>query len=511
MVALPTASEIKPLTWNPDKTAAAVEAALDEFYGVVWTRLDAVVGKTYSLFANGWGATINDATFTVYNAAGQTVLAANLGVADTANITPTSNGPLFIALSSRTGTPADISLGISTTTLTNKFLSTFDDDTYTGTFGERIFGTWGADTLTLGNAMQASGGEDNDTIYGNNFANTMWGDQGNDFILSGGGVGDVIWGGSGRDNIQGNAAGTVWVDGGSGNDSIDLFGATSGTAYGGAGSDLLAGSDGTDLLFGGDNGDRIYGGIGDDRIYGDDGNDYLFGNAGIDRISGGIGNDRISGDADDDALYGGDGDDTVSGGDGVDRISGGVGQDILNGDAAADTISGEDGNDIISGGEGNDTLSGANGDDGFYGGNGDDAINGGAGNDVLNGEAGNDRLTGDAGRDTLSGGNGADTFAYRSTADSTLSSTGRDIITSFSRTDGDSIDLSAIDANSKASGNQAFAFISTSGFHKIAGELRYAKASGDTFVYGDVNGDGVAEFSIRIDADVSLRAADFVL
>jgi len=60
-------------------------------------------------------------------------------------------------------------------------------------------------------------------------------------------------------------------------------------------------------------------------------------------------------------------------------------------------------------------------------------------------------------------------------------------------------------------GNQTFTFIGTESFRNVAGELRYQEISGNTFVYGDTNGDGVADFMIRLDGGHALVAGDFVL
>ncbi|WP_436041195.1 M10 family metallopeptidase C-terminal domain-containing protein, partial [Rhizobium sp. LjRoot98] len=96
-------------------------------------------------------------------------------------------------------------------------------------------------------------------------------------------------------------------------------------------------------------------------------------------------------------------------------------------------------------------------------------------------------------------------------ADSTVAVSGRDTIFDFSGTGGDRIDLSAIDANTAASGNQAFTYVGTAAFTGKAGELRYVKAASDTYVYGDVNGDGKADFAIHLDDAVSLAKGYFVL
>ena len=219
-------------------------------------------------------------------------------------------------------------------------------------------------------------------------------------------------------------------------------------------------------------------------------------------VDGGSGNDKI---------YGSSKADTFNGGADNDKIYGYDGNDVLTGGAGNDTVSGGNGNDKLNGGLDKDTLSGGTGNDTLKGDDGNDILNGDAGNDTLDGGTGNDKLYGGAGSDKLTGGAGQDTFIFKSIADSTVAATGRDIITSFSRAEGDVIDLGAIDASTLSNGNQSFSFIATQAFHKTAGELRYEIKSGDTIVSGDVNGDGKADFSILLDFSLALKASDFVL
>lgn len=86
-------------------------------------------------------------------------------------------------------------------------------------------------------------------------------------------------------------------------------------------------------------------------------------------------------------------------------------------------------------------------------------------------------------------------FRYASVKDSTLLSS--DVITDLSN--GDRIDLSAIDANTTQSGNQAFHWVDA--FTHTAGELTldYSSATGFTTLLLDVNGDGVADMQIFIE------------
>ena len=60
-------------------------------------------------------------------------------------------------------------------------------------------------------------------------------------------------------------------------------------------------------------------------------------------------------------------------------------------------------------------------------------------------------------------------------------------------------------------GNQAFTFLGTGAFTGVAGQLRYEQVSGNTFISGDTNGDGVADFMIRVDGVHSLGSDDFIL
>lgn len=84
-------------------------------------------------------------------------------------------------------------------------------------------------------------------------------------------------------------------------------------------------------------------------------------------------------------------------------------------------------------------------------------------------------LSGLAGNDTLNGGSGNDLFKYNLTSDSP-SGTDRDLINSFAGAGtalGDQIDLTAIEANTVVTGNQAFSWLGSRAF-TVAGQFRYA-------------------------------------
>jgi Ca2+-binding RTX toxin-like protein len=106
----------------------------------------------------------------------------------------------------------------------------------------------------------------------------------------------------------------------------------------------------------------------------------------------------------------------------------------------------------------------------MYGEDGNDTLNGGAGNDTLNGGAGKDTLTGD----TLPEEVGNDWFVYVLTSDSPTGVENHDVITDFASGE-DKIDLSAIDADAAAAGNQVF----------LLDQLAYADGMLNVNVLGD--------------------------
>ena len=84
----------------------------------------------------------------------------------------------------------------------------------------------------------------------------------------------------------------------------------------------------------------------------------------------------------------------------------------------------------------------------------------------------------------------------------------RDVITDMVR-DVDMIDLSALDANTIAGGNQVFAYAGNTAFTNVAGQLIYSAATG--LLQGDTNGDGTADFVMFIQSHAVLGASDFLL
>ncbi|MEW2114936.1 calcium-binding protein [Streptomyces sp. NPDC005474] len=132
------------------------------------------------------------------------------------------------------------------------------------------------------NSIDLGLGKDKLTDRGSVDANFVDGGAGDDTLTVG--HASIARGGDGNDTITSLGG---FVEGGKGNDVI----------RGGAEDENLSGDDGNDTIYGGAGGDHIYGGKGNDVLYGEAGIDQIWGNSGNDKLYGGAGNDILSGGA----------------------------------------------------------------------------------------------------------------------------------------------------------------------------------------------------------------------
>jgi Ca2+-binding RTX toxin-like protein len=322
--------------------------------------------------------------------------------------------------------------------------------------------------------------------------------------------------GNASDNLIVTNGGADSLAGGIGHDTLES----------GWYADTLDGGEGNDSLRGGDDDDRLAGGTGNDTLIGGDTAPDLVEYSGMDSLSGGDGNDYLAewdaGDiifipgslasvpADRDTMEGGNGNDTMVATTGDDRLYGEAGNDQMRGGTDRDWLSGGSGLDTLYGEDGNDSLFGGNDADSMSGDAGNDMINGNAGNDSLYGGTGNDTLVGEGGQDRLQADAGADLFMFRNLADSPAAAMDR--IAGYER-GVDKIDLSWIDADSIATGNQQFWFSAQKPMFGSAGDLWVEATITGCYVKGDVNGDGSADFGIAVYTTdyKALTASDFVL
>jgi len=156
-------------------------------------------------------------------------------------------------------------------------------------------------------------------------------------------------------------------------------------------------------------------------------------------------------------------------------------------------------------------LTAGSGGDTIYGGTGNDTIYGGSGKDVLNAGSGTDVIHAGKGHAVMVSGSGADTFVFSPGHTGGLTASTADVIQHFRPGLGDRIDVSAFDAGLPAGGTGHLTFIGTAAFDGHAGELRYDVTSTGVTLWGDINGDGTADFSIVLTKVTSLVAGDFVL
>lgn len=341
--------------------------------------------------------------------------------------------------------------------------------------------------------------------------------------------------------------------------------------YGEEGFDELRGGEGDDALYGGPGTDDLYGDDGHDVIHGGEGNDLIDGGYGWDTVSyarhekpvvislqgstrsavfvdgapedtivniesieGGSADDRLTGNSEDNMLSGGEGDDYLSGHKGHDIFYGGPGHDTIDGGEDWDSVQyghesgsivvtladssevtvfindvGEDtlkNIESIRSGSGDDSLVGDGEANEFHAGGGGDLLIGGGGVDKLYGEAGRDTLRGEAGADILSGGPDADTFAYWAVAD-----TVEDLISDFSRDDGDKIEFRHIDADLQTPDVQKLTF---SDMVAQPGSIWYIVDYGRDILslLGDVDGDAKThEINIKISGLDTLQESDLLI
>jgi Ca2+-binding RTX toxin-like protein len=239
----------------------------------------------------------------------------------------------------------------------------------------------------------------------------------------------------------------------------------------------------------------------------------LAGNASSNQLSGGGGNDKLWGGAGDDSMAGGADNDIYAVNDAGDTVSeaGGGGSDTVFAFTSWTVTASSEVEYVAASAAGAMNLTG-NGLAQILAGNGfGNLLAGAGGNDSLYASAGGDSLDGGADADSLFGGDDADDFIYDAVSDSTVALAGQDRIGDFSHAQGDRIDVSGIDAIA-GGGEDAFSFVPGGAFTNVAGQLIARALSGTVYsVEGDIDGNGSADFAIRVVSATVLEQADFVL
>ncbi|UUY09855.1 hypothetical protein LRS11_07420 [Pseudomonas sp. J452] len=429
------------------------------------------------------------------------------------------------------------------------------DNTLNGGLGNDILnGGAGADTMI--------GGDGSDTYYVDNASdvvsetNATVSTGGTDSVysyLTGYTLGNNIENGrilaSGSANLTGNSLNNVLyagsgnniLNGGSGIDTASyLYAAsaitaslasTSAQTTGGSGSDTLTaienltGSNYNDKLTGNSSGNILNGGVGADTMIGGDGADIYYVdndfdvvtetsvNGGIDTVyshlftiytlASYVENGRLlhsegslNGNSLDNILYASTGDNWLHGNGGSDTVS------YLYASSAI-TVNLDYSSPQATGGSGSDTLQDI---ENVTGSDYNDKLSGNFFSNRLEGGTGNDTLNGAGGSDVLIGGAGNDAFAFSSLSEMGLTSDTWDSISDFVR-GADMIDLSKLDANTAASGDNAFnTIIDGAAAFTAAGQLKVSNG----VLYGNTDADSTAEFAIQLIGVSSISLADFI-
>ncbi|MFN8983217.1 MAG: hypothetical protein ACK5X9_11925, partial [Alphaproteobacteria bacterium] len=265
-----------------------------------------------------------------------------------------------------------------------------------------------------------------DTLIGSNGDDWLEPSGGNDSVMGGDGYDIIAYSGTPTGGVSVNLATGVASDGDGGTDTLTgieavTTGYSNDTVIGDSGDNLVGLSAGADYADGAGGTDMVAYDIG----FSPNGVRYTSNEAGDQLPFTGVTIDLAAGRATD---QGGAADTILNFEDAIgstmhDSILGSAGDNYLDGVEGNDTINGGGGNDEIYSGRGADSLFGGDGDDNLYafestdavrmdGGSGNDTLTGGAGGSTLSGGLGNDDLTaGYAGANSLSGDGGDDKLA----------------------------------------------------------------------------------------------------
>lgn len=360
----------------------------------------------------------------------------------------------------------------------------------------------------------------NDTIIAGDGGSYMAGSEGNDTYTGGAdwdtlSYQDVFYQDDAKHGVVLNVAKATATDAWGDKDNFSGIEEFDGTQF----KDVFTGSAGEEVFMGMEGSDKIKGGAGSDsvRYYRDvdfggkngivadlgkgvvvDGFGDKDGVSKIENVVGTFKADKFIGDDHNNQFRGISGKDSFSGGKGMDEVNFDWWEDSGQHGADVDLSSGR--NQIKDDGFGN--VETTKGIESLDGGTLDDTFKLGKSNGWAWGDGGDDTLIAGVGTQWFGGGDGADTFVFQTIAALGTSGDNQDEIDDFSQGDGDLIDLIGIGG---------LVFKGTAAFTNTAGELRYEQVDGNTIIYGDTDGDGTANFQLRINLEVDLVDADFVL
>ncbi|MCW3796686.1 hypothetical protein OMW55_02535 [Sphingomonas sp. BN140010] len=415
-------------------------------------------------------------------------------------------------------------------------------DTVTSSISYAL-GTNVEDLELTGAALNGTGNELANRITGNGNANVLDGGAGADTLIGGAGddryvvdnAGDVVTelAGEGIDMVQSSISYTLTA-------AVENLQLTGTADLSGTGNDLansLIGNSGANVLDGGAGADTMAGGGGNDRYFVDNAGDLVTeaANGGLDTVVSSV-SYTLSAEVENLELTGaanlnGTGNglaNSLIGNAGANILDGGVGADTMAGGLGNDRYIVDDAGDVVTEGlnAGRDTVVssvnyslGTNIEDlvltgGALTGNGNELANRIEGNglsNTLHGGAGNDVIIGGNGFDKLYGDGGNDTFVFGAGTPTSGAKGGLavDVVFDFEQIGNDSLDF----GTAKVLSWETFGNINSAekalGID-LDGSTKLDTKTFTTVVYGDSNGDGVADFAVALLGTKTVTKADFV-
>lgn len=377
---------------------------------------------------------------------------------------------------------------------------------------DKIYGT------SVGFYLNFGENQGNDIMVAGTGDTAMAGSEGNDTMKGGASwdtisFADTFWRSDDKQGIKLDATKGTIIDSWGDKDTFDnKFEQFEGSVY----RDEMKGSNRDEAFFGFKGADIIDGGKGEDglRYYRDvryGGNDGIvvdfskgtvvdgFGDkdqvSNIERVYGTAKGDTFIGDGGENRFVGLGGKDSYDGGNGTDVVGFQFWEDLKQHGVTVDLSKAKD--QIIDDGFGNKETTTSI--EAVEGSQFDDKITLGDGGWVW-GDEGNDRLIAGTGAQWFGGGGGKDTFVFGSVNSMGINKN-IDHIDDFSQGDGDRIDLSGIKG------------LKFEGIGNFDGgkEVRYVIDGGNTYIYGDADGDKKTDFQLELNGKINLADADFIL
>ena len=192
-------------------------------------------------------------------------------------------------------------------------------------------------------------------------------------------------------------------------------------------------------------------------------------------------------------------------------IHGGTGPQMLIGMSGDDTLIAGPQKNVIRAGPGTTVIQAGSGANTIFGGSGTSTVYGSTGGMTVIGGSGPMTVHAGTGQAVIIAGTGVESFVFSPGHTGGMTLAKADIINRFHANPANTIDLSAFDALLPAGSSGHLTFIGNAAFDGGAGELRYSATTAGVRLFGDINGDTVADFTLTLPKLSTISASDFIL